>query len=208
MKKLTALLLAAAMSLSLCACGGGDKPADSASSAAPAAPIQVDENLLSVEITLPASFFEGETEEEIIAGAEEEGFKSCTVNQDGSVTYTMSKAKHREVLEGFHTSMEETAASMVAGGGDDAMESFLDIQFNDDMSQFDIYVDMEKFSGLEAFAALGFFVTGAYYQAFAGVDMDKVDVVVNFIDHATNEVAHSMSYREFMESEVGAADAP
>ena len=115
-KKILTLVLALAMSLSLCACGGksgGEAPAESEEPDAVASPdgesegsgIQVDEGLLSVEITIPASFFEEKTEDEIKADAEENGFTGCTVNEDGSVTYKMSKARHREMMDGMKASL-------------------------------------------------------------------------------------------------------
>ena len=53
--------------------------------------ISVDENLITVEVTMPAAFFEDETPEEIQANAKEQGVISCTINDDGSVTYKMTK---------------------------------------------------------------------------------------------------------------------
>ncbi|MGO4369850.1 hypothetical protein AB4Z21_03445 [Paenibacillus sp. MCAF20] len=49
--------------------------------------IEVDKNLLNVTVTLPASLFEGQNIDEVIASAKEDGVKEATKNEDGSVTY-------------------------------------------------------------------------------------------------------------------------
>ena len=86
MKKVLAVLLTLVLVFGLCACGGGEKsPAQESTSSTNQETmeasgestesvegteevddggIEVDEGLLSVEVTLPASFFEEETPEE------------------------------------------------------------------------------------------------------------------------------------------------
>lgn len=72
------------------------------------AEIPVDENLLEVEISLPASFFQDMTAEEIQEAAAENGYGQCVIHDDGSVTYTMSKAKQNEILAEFKNSIDES----------------------------------------------------------------------------------------------------
>ena len=213
MKRLLALLLAAVMTLSLCACGGGNEAPkqesgttneqvetstqgnqEVASDDKAEGGIAVDEGLLSVEITMPATFFEEETEESIKASAEENGFDNCTVNEDGSVTYKMSKAKHKEMLAEMKTSIDESIADML--NGEEAVESFVKIEYADDLSKFDVYVDPATYTEWDSFYALAFYIYGAYYQAFEGKDMDSIDVVVNFINNETNETVSSGSYAD------------
>lgn len=211
MRKIIALIMAFAMLLSLCACGGEtEAPAEPVpGSEAPAAPgkrdeesdapaqsIEVDEKLFNVELTIPASFFEDETEEDIKANAEEQGIKKCVINDDGSVTYTMSKDKQAELLEEMKTSAQESFASLLEG--EEAVASFVDIQYNDDLSEFNITVN-DHYSVWDAFYGFTFYLVGAYYQIFDGADPDTLDVIVNFVDES-GEVKDTMSYREFMDN--------
>ena len=74
MKKLVSLLLTLALMVSLVACGGGSETqsggnATSEKETENSAGVQVDEGLLNVDVTLAASFFEDQTEEEIKAEA-------------------------------------------------------------------------------------------------------------------------------------------
>lgn len=208
-KKILTLVLALAMSLSLCACGGksgGEAPAESEEPDAVASPdgesegsgIQVDEGLLSVEITIPASFFEEKTEDEIKADAEENGFTGCTVNEDGSVTYKMSKARHREMMDGMKASLEEQIEALV--NGEEAVQSFQKIEYSEDFSEFDVYVDPAAYTSWDSLYVMFFYLSGVYYQAFDGKDAEDIDVVVEFIDSVSNEVLESASYREWINS--------
>ena len=203
MKRFFAAVLTLAMMLSLCACGAtagqNEQPSEGAAAAAPdpseEAAMTVDEGLFEVEITLPASFFEEESEEEIRAKAEENGFRACIVQEDGSVTYKMTKAKHREMLEEMRADLDESISEMIHG--EDAVKSFRKIEHAEDFSSFDIYVDRAEYTSLDGLYVLAFYLSGAYDQAFDGKDINRIDVVVNFIDEATNETFASSSYRDF-----------
>lgn len=55
--------------------------------------INVEKGITNVTITIPASFFNEETDyEKIKTEAEEKGYKSCTISSDGSVTYVIPKS--------------------------------------------------------------------------------------------------------------------
>lgn len=202
MKKLLALLMVVVMLFSLVACGGtadteskGDST-QTGDNSENGGSIQVDEGLFTVDVTMPATFFDGMTEDEIKAAANENGYNSCTVNEDGSVTYTMTKAKHQELLDEFKASMDETIAGLLEG--EDEVASFVSINYTDDFSQVDIYVDATAYTMWDSLYALTFYMTGAYYQSFAGVPADEIDVIVNFIDNDTEEVLNTASYKEYM----------
>lgn len=203
MKKILAILLALSICLSLCACGSGS--ADNTDNTGETGPMQVDKGLLTTNITLPASLFSDMTEEEIHAAAAEAGYSDCRINADGSVTYTMTNAVYKEKLEEMKESCQQSAAEMLEG--ENAVASFKRIEYNDDFSKFDIYVDSEQFTMWDTFANFTFYISGVYYQLFSGKDMDDVDVTVQYIDDATGEVLESGSYRQYMSNLEDAADS-
>ena len=203
MKKLLALILAVLMLVSFAACASEkdkaeNEPNESVEATEGSSPIETDENLLTVTVNLMASFFEGETEEEIKAKAKENGISKCVVNEDGSVTYTMSKAKHKEMLKELEDGLTEASESLISG--ENKVESFLEIKANKDLSEFDIYVNPDKYTAWDSMNKMTFFMLGIYYQCFAGVDFNEVDVVVNFINNETKEVMDTSSYRTFVEN--------
>ena len=200
MKKLLSILLALSLMLSLTACGGGKTQSSGTTSSEKGTEssggVQVDAGLLNVDVTLAASFFDGQTEEDIKAEAKENGFSDCKINADGSVTYTMSKKKYSEELDEIKKGFEEMVAGYLEG--EDKVASFVDIQYNDDFSKIDIFVDAQKYSMWDSLYAMVFYITGAYYQAFAGVANGDIDVVVNFIDNSTKSVLNTASYKDFI----------
>lgn len=151
-----------------------------------------------VEVNIPASLFMGEelTDEQLQQSIEESGYESYKLNDDGSVTYTMTKAKHQEVLDEYKKMVDETIDSCLTG--DDAVASFSNIEYDDGMTEFDIYVDSESYSFLNSISALTFYILGGYYQTFAGVASDDINVIVNFIDKDTNETLDTGSYQDMM----------
>lgn len=76
--------------------------------------IDVDKGLLEVEFTVPAEFFdEGTTQESLDEAVNEEGFKSATLNDDGSVSYVMTRAKHAEMMDDIREEIDSSLAEMV-----------------------------------------------------------------------------------------------
>lgn len=173
MKRFVSQLIVIIMVIGLCACGEKDE-----------------------QITVPASFFDEMTEDEIMDAAKEEGFKSCVVNEDGSVTYTMTAKKKAEILKEYEDSVDESINKLLEGDG--KVESFTDIKYTNNFDEFDVYVDSSKYSLFDNLYVLTFYISGAYCQIFNGVSLDKIDVKVNFIDKDNNEVLYSGSYRDWI----------
>ncbi|WP_404328544.1 hypothetical protein [Mesobacillus maritimus] len=159
--------------------------------------IEVDKGLLNVEITLPATFFEDEEDlESTKADAEKEGIK-VTKNDDGSLTYKMSKAKHKEMMQEMQTEM---VASIDEMKNSEDFTSIQDITHNDSFSEFTMIVDKEAYeNSFDSFAVFGLGFSGMYYQLFSGVNPDdyKVDIIVEDAD--TQEVITEVTYPDDLE---------
>lgn len=208
MKKWLALAFAAVFAMGLVGCSGGAESSGNESGGTEVSGVEsednstvnVDEGLLTVDITIPATFFEDTTADEIQENAKEKGFLNCVVNDDGSVTYTMTKSTHRALLDELMNSCDESIAEMLEG--ENAVASFKNIEHNDNMSEVNIYVDPDQYGAFDSMYALSFYILGGYYQAFAGVDSNDIDVVVNFIDETNNEILNTASYREYLENQA------
>jgi len=208
-KRLFSLVLALAVSVSMIACGGSASGGGASSGGKAETTVSVeekgtaenklavDDNLLTVDVTLGSAFFEDSTPEEIQAAAKENGFLGCKINDDGSVTYTMTKGKRKEFLENYEKSIEETLKGYIEG--ENAVDSFQEIQHNSDFSEFNVTMDSEKATVWDTLYCIPLYIAGAYYQIFAGKDPDQLDVIVNFIDVNTKEIVESGSYRAWMD---------
>ena len=75
--------------------------------------VSVDESLLDITITLPSSFFEDETDFDPKSYNEGQGFKETIVNEDDSVSITMSKKKHNELMDDMKKNIEESFSKLI-----------------------------------------------------------------------------------------------
>ncbi len=154
--------------------------------------VDVDTGLLSVVITIPPDMLEGQDIEQLIADAEEAGVREATENEDGSLTYEMSRATHNEMIkemeEGINENLEEIKDS-------EDYPSIQDVTANNSYSEFTLVVDQEAFeNSFDGLAALGLAMTGMYYQQFNGDDPDHMKVTVHFKNAETGEVFDTTVY--------------
>lgn len=158
--------------------------------------LNVDKGLMNVEITLPASMFEGEEIESVLKEAEEEGIKA-TQNEDGTVTYKMSKAKHKEMMAEMAEGIKETVAEMKNG---EDYPSIQDVTYNKDYTEFTVVVDKEAYeNSFDGFATMGLAMSGMFYQLYDGVNPDDYQVLIKVKDAATNEVFAETLYPDDLE---------
>lgn len=158
--------------------------------------VEVDKGLLNVEVTLPASMFEGEDVDASIAEVEKEGIKA-TKNEDGSVTYKMSKSKHKEMMKELETGMIESIEDMK---NNTDFVSIQEITYNKSFSEFTMIVDKEAYeNSMDAFASFGLGLSGMYYQLFNGADSEDYQVKIMVKDQATDEVFEEVVYPDALE---------
>mgnify|MGYP002769102953 CR=1 FL=1 len=198
MKKLLAAALALLM-LAGCA-SSNPKPSESTTppapeSSAPAEPsssggIEVDEGMFTVEMTVPASFFdEGTTQEDLDEACSEKGWKAATLNEDGSVTYVMSKAQHNQLMSELAAQIDDSMKEME---NSEDYPSIVKVDANKNYTEFKVYLNTDEVGLMESFTVLAFYMYGGMYNAFDGTDID--DIAVCFINNETGETieeAHS-----------------
>lgn len=183
LRTLTVVALAVVICTTAAACSVPDPGGDPAVSPTAEGGIAVEENLLNVEITLPASFFNGMTSEQIQAKAEESGY-TAEVSPDGVVTYTIPKNVHQELMAGMETGIDDSIAETLTTEA--SVES---ITHDANFTNFRMTVDRAAFEGSlsAAFVALGLGLQAMFYQAFDGVADSDRRVVVTYIDGITGE---------------------
>lgn len=152
--------------------------------------LEVDQNLFTVEITVPADFLgEGITQESLDADAAASNYISAKLNDDGSVTYVMTKAVHDEMMVGVRDNIQQALDEMV---GSEEFPSFTKVEANDDFTQFTVETTSTELGLVESFSVLGFYMFGGMYHAFNGTQVD--DIAVTFINADTGDTvgeAHS-----------------
>lgn len=150
--------------------------------------IEVDEGLLTIDITFPESFVsmggEQMTQEKVDEAVAEAGYLGGKLNEDGSVTYTMTKLKHREMMDEISKSFDDSIKESLA-----EYPNIKAITRKDDFSEISIEVSEQDIA--TGFLALGFSMTAYFYQVLDGKDF-STDIV--FLDASTGEELSRTSY--------------
>lgn len=203
-KQLLAIMMAMALLLAACSSTEDSKgkdeknKEDATNTEETSGAVAVDKGLLNVEVTIPATFLEGEDLDTVVAEAKEEGIKDVTKNADGSVTYKMTKAKHKEMMEEMRVNVTQYVDELIS---DENFASIQDIEYNKDFSEFTMTVDKAAFeNSFDAFATLGLAMSGMFYQLYDGVKSDKLNVKLDLKDQATGEIFESIEYPEALEN--------
>lgn len=194
MKKLLILPLILLLGILLVACSQGDESGKKKEGADKASEetLKVDKGLLNVEVTIPATLYKGQDIDSIISEAKNSGIKEVIKNDDGSLTYKMSKSEHKKMMkelkERIVKSVEELKTS-------EDFTSINDVAYNKSFSEFTLTVNKEKFEGsFDALASFGLALAGMYYQLFNGADVEHYKVTVYIKDESNGEVFDTMVY--------------
>lgn len=201
-KKILAVLLAATMTLSMIACGGEEEsePTETATTETSEdgesseldaiGDIEVEENLFSVELTIPADYVGETTQEELDQIAEENGYKSITLHEDGSATYVMKKSQHEEMMEGIADEINLGLEEMV--NSEDY--NFTAIEANSDFTEITVTTTSTELNMSESFAVMVIYMYGGMYHVFNGTTVDNIHV--DFVNADTGEVIESADSSE------------
>lgn len=198
------IAVAAVLCIQLTACGAGTNGGGSADTSpqpsTTGSGVAVDENILTVDITLPGSFFTDVdmTTFDTDAYAKEQRFKKAVLNEDGSVTVTMTKARHREVLDEMAKSADDSYSKMVQS---EDTPYITEIKHSDSFDTVDITVDSAGYdeAGLSAaFVPLTVYMPAAFYQSFAGVN---IQCEINIVNAETGEIIDSVIYPDALQSQ-------
>jgi len=154
--------------------------------------VEVDEGLLTTEITVPAEYFADEegnpamTQEELDAGAADGTYESATLNDDGSVTYVMTKAQHQQMLDDMAAGIDEALATIP---GSEDYPCVTAVSHNDDFTTFTVTTTNAEPDMNESFSMYVYWFYGAYYNSLVG-DADA-NITVEFVNADSGEVIGS-----------------
>lgn len=138
--------------------------------------IQTENGILTVTITMPADLAKGTTQEELDA-AKGKSYLSAVVNEDGSVTFKMTRLQHRNMLNQLSDSFESSIQEMI---DDNETYTISKVTHNRDFTVFDVTLDGTEAGLNDSFSVLSFYMYGGIYGVFSGQRPEHV--VVNFRD--------------------------
>ncbi len=181
MKKVISVLLLFVVLFCFVSCGGTEEDSKTAEKTTEA----VDENLLTVDITFPASFFSEESPATDVLTQEQidSGYKSARINPDGSLTYTITKKGWRKLLKQAKEYTIETLMQLVDNPESPSIKK---VEYNDDFTNITFYVERDAFeSGFDKFATVMSFYSVGYYQYF---NQQEPKTTLIYKDVITDEV--------------------
>lgn len=148
--------------------------------------ISVDKQLLDVTLTIPKEYVGETTQEELDLTVKEKGYKSATLNEDGSVTYVITKAQHKELMEDVKNTINQALSEMA---GSENYPNVTSVTANEDYTSFTITTKNAEPDVNESFAALAMYMYGGMYAIFNGEDAENIHV--DFVNADTGEVISS-----------------
>ena len=197
MKRMVALTAAAALALSLAACGsapGTGTAATPTEAPAPTAEPTTEHNLFDVTLTLPADYASDITAEEIAQQVADGKVHTGVLNDDGSVTYTMSKAQHAALLESIAAELRSTLDDMI---GSTDYPNLTRIETNDDFTDFTVYTTTQPGAvGLsDEMSVLIYYTCGKMYGIVSGQEPGNIHV--DILNAESGELVSSHDSKDF-----------
>lgn len=135
--------------------------------------VGVEKGLFNVELTIPAQFVGEQTQEELNELSKEMGYKSITLNDDGSAKYVLTKRQHKDMMAELNTKINTSLSEMI---GSEDYPNYTDITSNENFTEFVITTKSTELSMTENFSALGLYMYGGMYNIFNGTPVDNVSV--------------------------------
>ena len=141
-------------------------------------------------ITIPAKMAGEVTEDDLVNMKEEANVKSITLNEDGSLTFEMSKKQHKELLKSLAASIDEGYQSMIDS---EDFPNVTKIKTNSDYTEFEITTKNEEVDMSEGFMVIGLYLQSAIYNTFADNIDDNFEVTVKYFNAASGEMIDDWS---------------
>ena len=141
--------------------------------------VQVENGVMTVSLNVPADLAKNIRQETIDAGIGTQ-YQAAFRNQDGSITYKMTKEQHQAMLEQLAVSFDNSLQEMI----DDEKYTISNITRNNDFTVFDISLDGAEPSVSDSFAGFGLYMYGELYGIFNGKRPEHV--IVNYLDSNGN----------------------
>lgn len=188
MKRLSGILLILALLLTLfsgCICASAEAPAADAAEPQKAelthediwagleelGLVETQNSLAYTYVTMPAEFFDGMTQASLDSMAGEM-YISAKLNDDGSVTYKVTKDQHKFMLDTI-TEMIDGAVEQMLASDDYA---YTKIEHNADYTCFDVSLSTEELGMMEGFMTMAFYMYGGLYGRFTGHPAEVITI--------------------------------
>ncbi|MBQ9824950.1 MAG: hypothetical protein IJM63_10660 [Solobacterium sp.] len=142
------------------------------------------------EVTLPEMFTDENTSQELIDGHAGVTYTSGTVNENGSITFRMTKDQHKAMLEDITDSCEDAIEELA-----DEESGYSKITHNADYTEFNVRLSRKYSEYEDSYTAMVFCMYGRMCSVFTG---EKKEILVSFLTE-DGQTADTYSSSEFEE---------
>ena len=147
--------------------------------------VGVKENADNVTITLPSAFFDENTKTELTEEMKNQGYQSVTKNDDGSITYVMTKQGFNALKPNMQQQVKDYLEEVKSG---DQFTSIKNVEYDDDFSTITLTVDRKAFeSSLDVMASRAIYMMVVGYKIFCGESVDTAKVTIVYIDKSNKK---------------------
>ncbi|MDR2024458.1 MAG: hypothetical protein LBQ71_14705 [Hungatella sp.] len=126
-----------------------------------------------VELNIPAKFIGEQAQDDLNELCKEKGYKSITLNDDGSATYILTKKQHKKMMNELKDNINSSISEMI---GSEDFPNFTDITYNENFTEFEISTKSTELNMADRFSILGFYMYGGMYNIFNGTAADNISV--------------------------------
>lgn len=138
-----------------------------------------------VTIVIPTVYESINSQEEADEIRDRNGYESAVLEEDGSLSITMSRSRQEELLSQFRTSVDDAIAEIVNGDG----SSIEKIEYNDSYSVFTVRVSGDEIGTADRQTAEELVMYGTLYHIYSGNDTDHIQV--DYVGSGSGEVIES-----------------
>lgn len=148
-----------------------------------------------VEVTLPAILFQNQDFDTLTEKAKSKGVNEVVKNEDGSLTYKMTKSVYNELFNEI-----ETTITKMVDEGKKKLQSVKDITHNKTLSEFTFVVDRKSYeNSMDGLVIYTLGVVALNYQIFKEKDSSDDKVSISLKDEKTGDVFSVFEFPDVLE---------
>ena len=165
--------------------GQGMTGAAEGAGTAETAPEKIEQEEL-VTVVIPTVYESVTTQEEADGIREKNGYESAVLEEDGSLTITMTRSRHDEMIRQFRDLADKGISEILAADTGSVIEK---IEYNDDYSVFTVTVVGDEIGIAERQTADELVMYGTLYHIYTGNDVEHIQV--DYVSRESGEVIES-----------------
>ena len=126
-----------------------------------------------IALTVPGAYAADATQESLNETASQLGYESIVLNEDGSVTYTITKDQHKEMLDNLRSGIIKTLNAMIGSADYKRISS---IEPNEDLTYIKVTLNTKNIDYKNSMSMIQFKTYFLLYNAFNGTPDAKLSV--------------------------------